>query len=131
MILGVGTDILDMRRLSPSSLAPGDPFLRRAFTEREIAQAQARPHPLKYYATRFAGKEAVFKALGTAPDWVRRGTEIEILDDCNGAPHCSLSGAAGAWAEKRGAKAVHISLSWDGELAVACAVLEGGEEKYG
>ena len=122
MILGVGTDILDMRRLSPSSLLPGDPFLRRAFTEREIAQAEARPQPLRvpYYATRFAGKEAVFKALRTSPEGADLG-EIELLDNPDGAPRCTLHGEM--LRRARGGR-VHVSLSWDGELALAFAVLE-------
>ena len=125
MVLGIGTDILDMRRLSPDFLQDGDPFLRSTFTPGEIAQAQSRPEPLKYYGTRFAGKEAVFKTLGASPDLVRRGAEIEILDDGNGAPYCALSGAAGARAAALGGRRVHVSLSWDGDLAVAFAVLEG------
>ncbi len=129
MVLGIGTDILDIRRLFPDFLQPDDPFLRSAFTPREIAQAGTRPEPLKYYGTRFAGKEAVFKTLGASPDLVRRLADIEILDDENGAPRCVLSGAVGAWAAERGAETVHISLSWDGDLAVAFAVLEGSPEK--
>ena len=126
MILGVGTDILDMRRLSPAFLRPGDPFFRRAFTPAEIAQGQARPEPLKYFATRFAGKEAVFKSLRTSPDGADLG-EIEILDDEEtGAPRCALHGEL---LRRAGGGAVHISLSWDGELAVAFAVLEATETK--
>lgn len=121
MILGVGTDLLDMRRLSPESLRNGDPFLRRAFTEREIAQAGTRPEPLRYYATRFAGKEAVFKSLRTSSEGADLG-EIEILDDENGAPRCTLHGGMLNRAGP-GAK-IHVSLSWDGEWALAFAVFE-------
>ena len=123
MILGVGTDILDMRRLSPESLKPGDPFLRRAFTAREQAEAAARPEPPVYYAVRFAGKEAVFKSLRTTPDGADLG-EIEILDDENGAPCCTLYGDMRARAARLGGTHVHVSLSWDGNLALAFAVLE-------
>ena len=126
MIIGVGTDILDMRRLSPESLKPGDPFLRRAFTPREQEQAAARVQPQVYYALRFAGKEAVFKSLRTTPEGADLG-EIEILDDENGAPCCTLHGELRRRAERAGGRRVHVSLSWDGTLALAFAVLEADE----
>ena len=125
MVLGIGTDILHISRLHPAFLRGDDPFRRRVFTEREIAQAQARAEPLHYYATRFAGKEAVFKTLQMSPERVDF-REIEILDDGNGVPLCRLYGALLAQAQQRGRgpAQVHISLSWETDTALAFALLE-------
>ena len=85
MILGIGTDILNVHQLAESSLSPSDPFLKKTYTEREIAEAMTYLDAHSYYATRFAGKEAVFKTFGAHPDSIRLD-EIEILGDENGAP---------------------------------------------
>ncbi len=123
MILGVGTDVMKISRLLADNLRDGDPFQQKVFTQREIAQAKQRQEPLRYYATRFAGKEAVFKALQISPDRVRLN-EIEILDDENGVPHCQLRGMLAEKSRLFGGGKVHISLSLEEEIVVAFAVME-------
>ena len=123
MILGIGTDILNAHQLAESSLSPSDPFLKKTYTEREIAEAMTRLDTHSYYATRFAGKEAVFKAFGAHPDSIRLN-EIEILGDDTGAPRVTLHGNARRTAESIGATHVHISLSYDLPFVIAFAVME-------
>ncbi len=126
MIIGIGTDILKIESLSPILEGPGyrdDSFLRRTFTEAEIALAEGRPKPIDCYATRFAGKEAVFKALSVSGEDLRL-REIEILSDAAGKPYVRLYGNAAAVAEKRGVRRVLISLSYEDRYAVAFAVAE-------
>ena len=124
MILGIGTDILNAHQLAESSLSPSDPFLRKTYTEREIEEAGSRRDPHSYFATRFEGKEAVFKAFGAHPDSIRL-CEIEILSDQNGAPAVTLHGMAREMADAMGAVRVHISLSYDLPFFIAFAVMEG------
>ena len=124
MILGIGTDILNTQKLYEGSLSPSDPFLQKTYTEAERAEAAGREDPFSCYATRFAGKEAVFKAFRAHPDAMRLN-EIEILGGSNGAPFVNLYGKAKEMAAHMGVAAVHLSLSYDLPYVVAFAVLEG------
>lgn len=122
MIIGIGTDILRVERIRAVCADPSDPFLLRTFTEAERAAAAERSLPLYFYATRFAGKEAVFKAFRISPEGADL-SEIEILNDETGAPYVNLSGNLREMAEKQKLR-VHISLSYETEEAVAFAVAE-------
>ncbi|MCR5526033.1 MAG: holo-ACP synthase [Lachnospiraceae bacterium] len=123
MVIGVGTDILRIGQLQPEYLKTDDPFLVKTYSKAEISDAKKRELPLDYYATRFAGKEAVFKAFGMSGDHVLM-SEIEILNDENGAPHVNLYGNMKKEAQKRGVKNIQISLSYERDYAVAFAVFE-------
>ncbi|MDE7311257.1 MAG: holo-ACP synthase [Eubacterium sp.] len=127
MIAGIGTDILKMSDLSGDYLIAGDPFLVKTYAPREIEQAQKRELPFYYYATRFAGKEAVFKSLGISPQHVRM-SEIEIINDSLGVPHVTLYGGLLQKAKEKGIHTVHISLSYEKDYASAFAVAEIREE---
>lgn len=86
MILGIGVDLVDMRRIERLLDKFGDHFIRRIFTEEEQAYASQSPHPLRVYANRFAAKEAAAKALGTG---FREGIgwqDIEVSRAASGAP---------------------------------------------
>ena len=61
MIHGIGTDILNIQTIAPSVADRSDPFVRKTYTEKELELIDSRPLPLYCFATRFAGKEAVFK----------------------------------------------------------------------
>ena len=124
MLHGVGTDILHFSRMG--ALPEDDAFVRRCFTEKERAEIFARDDPQRCLCTRFAGKEAVFKALKMPPDAARLD-EIEILSDENGAPCVTLLGSMARFAEGAGVVRVQLSLSWETEYAVAFAVSEGAD----
>ena len=125
MIIGVGTDILQIERMrrNPDDLKDGAPFLRKTFTPAERQAAAERPDPVLYLSTRFAGKEAVFKALGTDDNLVRLD-QIEILNSADGQPHVTLSGRIKELADARGVTSTHISLSYDTDYAIAFAIME-------
>ena len=125
MILGIGADLMEARRIL--SMPEEDPFFQKVFTEQERRQAAERPAPLRYYASHFAGKEAVCKALSINPDIVRLN-DIEILNDGFGRPAVTLYGTAAAHALAVGITDIHISLSWETELCLAFAVAEGGRQ---
>ena len=123
MIVGIGTDILKIGNLHPEYLKDGDPFLKMTFSPKEIDAARKRQNPIYYFATRFAGKEAVFKTLGISPEHVKLA-EIEILNDENGVPRVQLYGNLLEEAEKKGIQTIFISLSYEEEYAAAFAVAE-------
>jgi len=123
MISGIGTDILNMEWIRQTYVAPDDPFFISSYSEKEHKEASERSDPVLYFSTRFAGKEAVLKSLGIGESIRLR--EIEILGSDTGRPAVALTGAVKATAEKMGIKNVIISLSHDGDYAVAFAVAEG------
>ena len=126
MLKGIGTDILKIEKLMPVFSDPDylkDPFILRTFTPDEIALAESRPVPINCYATRFAGKEAVFKAL-TLNGSDARLLEIEILSDETGKPYVLLHGLAKETAKKREISQLLISLSYETNYAVAFAAAE-------
>lgn len=123
MIIGVGTDILHLQRLSGLEGQWEDVFFRSTFTPAECSAAVERSRPLLYFADRFAGKEAVFKALRIPSDAIRLN-EIEILDDEEGRPFVRLYGRALAVAEGNGVRNIHVSLSYEDDTALAFAVCE-------
>ena len=92
----------------------------RIYTPDEVKLILSRPIPLNSFATRFSGKEAVFKALNLHGDAIRLN-EIEILENENGQPTVALYGNAKRLADEKGITQIFISLSYDTDYAVAYA----------
>lgn len=126
MVLGIGVDILKLVALKADFLKEGDPFLRKVYTKREQEEALLRDDPVYYYGTRFAGKEAVYKALNWNGEHVEF-CEIEILNQENGRPYVTLWGKVKKYADKKGIKEVLLSLSYDTDYAIAYALSNGAE----
>ena len=103
----------------PTLEVGGEAFLRRVYSQAELAQAEGEPERL---ASRFAGKEAVLKVLGSGISRVGLGA-VEILCEESGRPWVKLGGAAMAVAEREGLENFEVSLchEQDYALAVACA----------
>jgi holo-[acyl-carrier protein] synthase len=94
MIIGMGSDITDIRRIEKVIGRHGDRFLDRIFTDAEKARAERRAHPVATYAKRFAAKEACAKALGTG---MRRGVwwrDMGVINLPSGRPTLQLTGGA-------------------------------------
>ena len=95
MIIGIGNDIIDIRRVEKTLERFGTRFTDRIFTEIERAKARRRPFTIAgTYAKRFAAKEAFSKAVGTG---FRRGVfmkDIGVVNARSGAPTLSLTGGA-------------------------------------
>ena len=125
MVVGVGTDILLIDRIRQASGSLSDAFIRKTFTQMEREQATERDEPTLYFATRFAGKEAVFKSLGTDGS---KGAlcQIEILSDEKGAPFVTLHDEMLEIAKEKSIVNVLISLSYDTDYAVAYAIAQSG-----
>jgi holo-[acyl-carrier protein] synthase len=96
MIIGIGTDLVDIRRIERTIERHGERFLARIFTEAERARADRRANVAGTYAKRFAAKEACAKALGTG---FRRGVffrDIGVVNLPSGKPTLELAGGARA-----------------------------------
>ena len=94
MIIGIGTDLCDVRRIEKTISRHGDRFLDRIFTETERARAERRANRVATYAKRFAAKEACAKALGTG---FRRGVffrDMGVVNLPSGKPTLRLTGGA-------------------------------------
>lgn len=125
MIIGIGTDILRVDRLSRAALSEGDPFLMRAFTERERAQADAQSRRHEYLAGRFSAKEAVYKSISALECEFRPG-DIEIVDDENGKPCSKLLGRTKEKFEAafKSDYVIHVSISHETDIVSAFAIAE-------
>jgi holo-[acyl-carrier protein] synthase len=116
--VNVGLDVIEIRRIRRALDRPR--FRERCFTEAERADCDSRPNPAQHYAARFAGKEAVGKALGCGVRFTWR--EIEISGRPK--PGVQLSGRTKAWAERVRAGRIDLSMTHSKELAAAiCVVL--------
>ena len=121
MIVGIGADVVSVPRFS-ASLARTPGMRDRLFTAREQLTDDGRPRTDTSLAARFAAKEAVAKALG-APhglDW----HHCEVVGDSDGRPWLTLWGTVEAAAAVQGIDRWHLSLSHDGDLAVAYVIAE-------
>ena len=118
----VGTDLVEIARIR-RALERYPSFRERCFTEAERAYCDSRPNPAQHYAARFAGKEAIGKAIGFGVARAFAWREVEIAGRPK--PSVRLSGRMHAWAERVGAGAIDLSMSHSRELATAVAVADG------
>ena len=118
----VGVDLIEIARIRRAlERHPG--FRERCFTAAEQAYCDSRPNPAESYAGRFAGKEAVGKALGCGVRFTWK--EIEIVGRPK--PAVRLSGRTKAWAERVRAGEIDLSMTHSQELAAAiCLVADAG-----
>ena len=121
MTVSVGTDLIEIERIR-RSLARYARFRERCFTAAERAYCDSRPNPAQSYAGRFAGKEAVGKALGCGTRFTWR--EIEIAGRPK--PSVRLSGWTEGFAQRVEVRAIDVSMTHSRELAQAVAVATDG-----
>ena len=128
MILGLGSDLSDIRRIQASLDRFGDRFKERVFTELERTRSERKADAAASYAKRFAAKEACAKALGTG---MRRGVfwrDMGVVNMRSGQPTMALTGGALARLEEMtppGMRAViHLTLTDDHPYAQAFVIIE-------
>ena len=100
-IFGIGTDIINIKRMEKSITKNGDNFINKIFSKNEILYCKKKKNPFPFYAKRFAAKEALSKALGTG---IRKGIKfknIEITNDNFGKPSIELKGTTAAFLKKK------------------------------
>ncbi|MFC1588255.1 holo-ACP synthase [Planctomycetota bacterium] len=124
MIVGIGTDILEIERMRDLLARHGDHFLERIFCEGEREYCQGTADPAVHYAARFAAKEAVLKVLGTGWGQGIRWRDIEVARNDNGDPSILLHGKAAGIATGMNIDYMHLSLSHGKKQAIATAVGE-------
>jgi holo-[acyl-carrier protein] synthase len=128
VIVGVGSDLSDIRRIQASLDRFGPRFTHRIFTEVERTRSERKPDAASSYAKRFAAKEACAKALGTG---MRRGVfwrDLGVVNMRSGQPTMALTGGAAtrlAEITPAGHSAViHLSLTDDHPYAQAFVIIE-------
>jgi len=115
----VGVDLIEIERVR-RALERYPRFRERCFTEAERAYCDSRPNPAQSYAGRFAGKEAVGKALGFGVARAFAWRDVEIAGRPK--PSVRLSGRVLEWADKVGAEQLDLSMTHSRELAAAVCV---------
>jgi holo-[acyl-carrier protein] synthase len=117
----IGVDLIEIGRIERALSRDG--FRERCFTDAERDYCDSRPNPAQHYAARFAGKEAVGKALGCGVNFTWR--EIEIVGRPK--PGVRLSGWTEGWAERARAGVIDLSMTHSKELAAAICVVADGD----
>ena len=117
----VGVDLIEIERVR-SALERYPNFRERCFTEEERRYCDSRPNPAQHYAARFAGKEAVGKAIGFGVARAFAWRDVEIAGRPK--PSVRLSGRVAAWADEVGAQALDLSMTHSRELAGAVCVAD-------
>ncbi len=128
MIIGIGTDMCDIRRIEQSLEKFGDRFKSRIFTKSERDYCDPKSGVASYYAKRFAAKEAVAKALAGPRTGSLSWQDVEVVKDPSGRPGIKLHRGALRRMKSRLPAGydgiVHLSLSDDYPYAQAFAILE-------
>jgi holo-[acyl-carrier protein] synthase len=125
VIIGLGTDIIEIVRIGRMIERHGESFLNRVYTEDEIRYCQRRKESYQHYAARWAAKEAVMKTLGTG---FVRGVgwqDIEVCVQRSGQPTIDVHGGARDLAEQLKIEEILISMSHSRAYATATALAIG------
>ena len=129
-IIGLGFDATDIPRIGETLARYGDRFLRRVFTEGEIAYCTRRRDPVPSLAARFASKEACMKALGTGHSRGVLWKDIEVFRDF-GPPQLRLHGGAARRAEAMHVRKSLLTITHSQTLAMAQVLLLGPGDTTG
>ena len=124
MLIGTGVDLIEVERIAHSIERYGERFLRRVYTDHEIAYCTGRRASAESFAARFAAKEAGAKALGTG---ISRGVswrEFEVKRSYGHRPELHLSGRARQIAQALGIRRLSLSLTHSRDLSMAVVIAE-------
>jgi holo-[acyl-carrier protein] synthase len=125
MILGTGVDLAEVGRIRKAIEQHGDRFIRRIYTDAEIAYVERKANRFERYAGRFAAKEAGMKAIGTGWKHGVRWVDFEVSNLPSGRPTLRLHGEAARVAEQMGVKSILLSITHTAEMGMAQVILEG------
>src|SRR4051794_8916396 len=123
-IIGLGFDATDIPRVRDVFARHGERFLRRVFTDEEIAYCTRRRNPVPHLAGRFAAKEAAMKALGTGHSRGVLWRDIEVVR-LSGPPQLRLHGGAAARADRMHVRSSLLTITHSEALAMAQVLLLG------
>ena len=125
-IFGIGTDIINIKRINNSIKRGGYRFKKKIFSEREINYCEKKKNHSAFYAKRFAAKEAFTKALGTGIGKGISLKDIEVFNESSGKPNIKLKGFANLLLKKkikRNKYNIYLSLSDDKPWAQATVII--------
>jgi len=122
-IIGIGMDATEIDRIQASIDRFGDRFIRRIFTDGEIAYSMRRRNPAPHFAGRFAAKEAAMKALGTGHSRGVLWRDIEVVRVQGGPPQLKFHGGAAARFASLGAQSSLLTITHSETLAIAQVML--------
>ena len=123
MVVGVGTDLVDLARIESALERHGDALLERLFTQRERELLATDVSRVERIAARFAAKEAALKALGTGWGQGVGWHDVEVLGGRGQPPYLELGGAAAARLAALGGTAAHVSITHTATVAGATVIL--------
>ena len=128
MIVGIGTDLCDVRRIASTLERRGERFAQKVLGPHEIEVfrqrlAKVELRGIRYLATRFAAKEAFSKAIGLGMVWPMTWRACEVVKAPSGQPLIRLNGELATWFEARGWQA-HVSVTDESDYASAYVVVE-------
>ena len=128
MIIGIGSDLIDIRRVEKSLARFGERFVQRCFTDIEQAKSERRKNRAESYAKRFAAKEACSKALGTG---IAQGVfwrDMGVVNLPSGKPTMALTGGAGEKLQElmpaRHEAVIHLTITDEYPIAQAFVIIE-------
>ena len=122
-VQGIGIDLVQITRMREVIARWDERFLRRVFTDGEIAYCRGRRDPVPHFAARFAAKEAGLKALGTGLSLGVSWRELEVRRERGQAPVLVLSGRSRDIGLARGGQRMLLALTHEGDYAMAQAML--------
>ncbi|MCL5022486.1 MAG: holo-ACP synthase [Nitrospirae bacterium] len=122
MIYGIGIDIIKVERMREAVERWGERFLRRVFTDDELARCFAGKDPYPSLSVRFAAKEACIKAIGSRESAAFR--DIEVVNDEHGKPGIAPRGRLTEFFERNALGKAHLSLSHERDYGIAFVVIE-------
>lgn len=124
MIVGIGTDLVEVARIAAVLARHGDRFRRRVLTDVELRSFDDAAAEAHWLAKRYAAKEAVAKAFGTGIGGTLSFQDIVVGREDSGRPLLTFRGAGQALADRLGVCRAHLSLTDEREFALAFVVLE-------
>lgn len=127
MILGVGTDLVELERLDRAFQRHGQRLVDRVCRPGELGEVQGRAR-IQHLGGLFAAKEAVLKALGTGWAQGLSFDQVEVVSSPSGAPRIQLHDKAALHASDLGIITIHVSITHERHYAAAMAVAEGVPE---
>lgn len=122
MIVGIGIDLLEVAKIEKD--IQSNIYLRKVFTETEIAECKSVLNSAERFAGRFATKEAFMKAIGKGIRQEVWFTQIEVLNHENGQPYIQVNGEAETALIAAGVKNIYVSLTHTKQHAAAVVILE-------
>ena len=129
MIVGIGTDLVEIGRIEKALARFGERFAQRILVDHELERFRRHVKPAAWLAKRFAAKEAFSKAMGTGIRFPVNWHNVSVENARSGKPVLRYSDPLASLMSERGITSAHVSLTDEINIACAFVVLEGGPEK--